>query len=557
MYYHGAAVDLYDKIGDNAGKAKALNHLSIDYKESGNYESAIAYAIKSKELLEATNQNDYIVYPLISLGNVYEELEQYEDALGYYQESYELSISVGNNDIAYTSLMNMGVIYFRTEEYESCLKMFQKVIEYYEKVHNKDRLILLYSNQSLVLNKLGHEAEAERSLEKSLQMARETNNRQKQIWALNNLGIQNKKQKKYLKAEVNYKESLRLAKQSGLVKDQAIALKNLSFLYEATGQLQRALDCHRRYKSIEDSLLNETKVKAIAELEAKYERKEAEARILQLENETAQQEITAQNIRLERNAGITTGIIIVVILAMGLVLYRLKTRKDKVIAGQKIQQLEDEKKLLAAQSVMVGQEKERQRVAQELHDSIGVLLSTAKIHFSNVVKNTSDEETLEMVRKADKLLSEAGEEVRDISHNMMPGVLSKFGLNEAIEDLLDEVSDSGILEVSYNVEELTIRLPEDHEIMLYRVIQELVNNTLKYAAASRIIFSLKKTENHLLIEYTDDGKGFDESNIAKSKSLGISGIRSRIDFLDGTLSIDSRPGQGATFHIEVPINQTT
>jgi signal transduction histidine kinase len=285
----------------------------------------------------------------------------------------------------------------------------------------------------------------------------------------------------------------------------------------------------------------------IAELQAKYEKKEDEAKILRLENSNKQK-------ALERNRILGSSVAVVLLLILTLIFFRYRSRKNRVIAAQRIQQLEDEKKIIEAQSVMVGQERERKRIAQELHDSLGVLLSTAKIHFKKVVSKTTDENIHDLVEKADNLLKDASEEVREISHNIMPGVLSKLGLSEAIEDLLDEVEDAGKVEVNYQVEEIPDRLPENTEIMLFRVVQELVNNTLKHAEATRIDFILQRSGTHIRIEYTDNGKGFNPDTVQEDKSLGLSGIRSRIDFLKGILTIDSQPNGGARFNISIPID---
>jgi len=211
------------------------------------------------------------------------------------------------------------------------------------------------------------------------------------------------------------------------------------------------------------------KLKIIFDLENKYEKKKNEAEILRLSNENAEKEIHNSYLKIQ-----LVTVLSIVLLLTGILFYiRLKNRKNKIIAEQRIKQLEGEQKLLAAQSVIIGQENERKRIAQELHDGIGVLLSTASIHFSNVEESSADEKTARLLNKANKLLKQAGGEVRKISHDMMPGVLSKFGLQEALEDIFENVEDTGGIGVDCDIELDEERLNENTEIILYRIVQEM------------------------------------------------------------------------------------
>jgi signal transduction histidine kinase len=552
-YYHNKALSIYQQLGDSAKIAKAKNNLGYDYMESGNYDKALQYLLESYHLYQKIGITEEAISPLLNLGNLYEHLSKYDTAIACYDMVYDECVKIGKPEIANKCKMNKAVILYKHKDYKAALKLFLQVIDFNESINDEHELIMLYSNVSLVYRKLGRNEEAMNSVKKSLKMAETIHDIPSQMKALNNLAIFNKRNNKYTKAEKYYLQSLELAEKAGYNKDRSRVLFNLSILYQETGDFEKALEYYHRYADVKDSMLNISKVKVIAELEAMYEKKNDEAKILRLQNEKAQKELEKKDIRLERNTILGTGTTLVIILIMSLVIYRIRNRKNKIIAEQKIQQLEDDKNLLEAQSVIVGQENERKRIAQELHDGIGVLLSTAKIHFSKVLKNTKDEATMKLVKKADKLLKDAGEEVRGISHNMMPGVLSKFGLADAIEDMLDEVADSGKAEVDIDLKAMEERLPENTEIMLFRVVQELVNNTLKYADAKRITISAKKQNNYLHIQYADDGKGFDEKAVPQNKSLGISGIRSRVNFLKGKVQLKSTKGEGTVYLISIPV----
>jgi len=137
-------------------------------------------------------------------------------------------------------------------------------------------------------------------------------------------------------------------------------------------------------------------------------------------------------------------------------------------------------------------------------------------------------------------------------HDMMPGVLMKLGLMEGIEDFFDRVRASSNLKITFDYKEPTERLDTKKEVMIYRIIQELVNNTIKHAEASEIFLTIRDQGDQWIMNYVDDGKGFDVSKIDDATSFGLSGLRSRFNFLQGSFDVDSMPGEGVRFSFEFP-----
>ena len=206
----------------------------------------------------------------------------------------------------------------------------------------------------------------------------------------------------------------------------------------------------------------------------------------------------------------------------------VELREKYVRLQKRVNQLEEEKKLLAARSIVTGQEEERKRIARELHDGLGVLLSSAKMHFTTIRDKSPESKPL--IDKATQLLEQATGDVRRISHNMMPGLLTKFGLYEAVEDLFEQVDEMEGIHASVVIEGEKSRLNENTEIMLYRIIQEMVNNALKHAEAKNILLKINILQGKLRVEYNDDGKGFDVEEQRMKKSMGLNSIISRVKF---------------------------
>lgn len=229
------------------------------------------------------------------------------------------------------------------------------------------------------------------------------------------------------------------------------------------------------------------------------------------------------------------GLVIIIMIVVLIISYLLFTR-----AIQK-------KKLENLRAMVLGEENERKRVAKDLHDGIGVLLTSIKLRLSNFQDKVEEKDDF---KNSLDQIDNACSEVRRISHNMIPASLTKLGLQEAILDLLDNVHASTdiLIEEALDYEEGAY--DESKEVLIYRVIQELVNNSLKYADPTKLSIELRKSKQDYLLTYSDNGKGFEKSKV--KSGLGLRSIASRIDILKGKLTFESTPGQGTIFNIAIP-----
>ncbi|RYD86549.1 MAG: sensor histidine kinase, partial [Sphingobacteriales bacterium] len=227
----------------------------------------------------------------------------------------------------------------------------------------------------------------------------------------------------------------------------------------------------------------------------------------------------------------------------------LLAAKNEELNRNRIQELLRDQELVSIHSMLQGQETERKRIAQDLHDRLGSLLATVKLHFQ--MAKTDEQREL-----ASSLMDEACQEVRQIAHNMVSGVLMKFGLVAALNDLSNAITSSGKVHMQTIAHGLNSRLPGNSEIEIYRIVQELVSNALKHAGAKEITVLLNKTGPTLNLIVEDDGKGFMPAKAKNKGGMGLKGVQSRVQQLQGELSIDSSPGRGTTVLIEIPVDQT-
>jgi signal transduction histidine kinase len=554
LYFSNNAFDLYEKRQDTSNMIIVLVSRSKLHQTWGEYDQSLFCAMESYKLAKSSNNPEYYLSTVLTLGNAYEVLREYDTALACYNLAYTLASEQNDTKHISQSLAKQAFIWYNLKNYVNSKAKFIEAIENEKRLGNRVELAQLYSNISLVYIKFGQVQQAIIAAEKAVELSNQINHISHQTNALLNLGSIHKQTGNYTDAEKYYKEALELAEQSNAKKDLQTAYANLSFLYKETGDFEQALKYFEKYDVVKDTLLNEAKVKTIAALEARYESKEQEANILRLQNEAVKNEGQKNRMQRVQNITLIVSVFILLFFIWSLVFFRMKVKKNRIISVQRIKQLEDEKKLTAVRMVLVGQEEERKRVAQELHDGIGVLLSTARIHFSGLMHVANDKKSQKLLSNANEKLRQASVELRKISHAMMPGVLSKFGLQEALEDLFDELNDSGKIEITYTFYMPEKNMPEKTEIILYRVVQELINNTLQHAKADRIDFSMHRQMNRLEIDYADDGIGFDPEPQFKNKGLGLSGIYTRIDYLKGQIENKSSRGKGTSFKILINLD---
>ena len=331
-------------------------------------------------------------------------------------------------------------------------------------------------------------------------------------------------------------------------------LKELSEAHLKNKNFEQAYLFLDSYSELNDSILNSERITAINNLTVKYETREKinEIDFLEQQTELVKKENDQQRRALYVLGG---GLLLLVITTYFIVQFfrqRIKAtriinkQRDK-IDKQKIKDLENDVKINSMQSVIEGQELERERIAKDLHDSLGGLLSAIKLQFEKVKSDSNIDG--EDFNNAQGLLDTAVDEVRSISRNLQPGSLNDMGLVAAINDLVNRYVGEAYPEIDFQ----HYNIPRDIDNMfatsIYRIIQELLNNAIKYANANEIIIQLNREEDEIIISLEDDGVGFNTKSF--EKGMGIENVQSRVKYLKGDLQIDSQENIGTSYLIHV------
>ncbi|GAB5418539.1 MAG: hypothetical protein Crog4KO_02960 [Crocinitomicaceae bacterium] len=211
----------------------------------------------------------------------------------------------------------------------------------------------------------------------------------------------------------------------------------------------------------------------------------------------------------------------------------------------------------AVQSVIGTQEKERRRIALEIHDGIGPQLSTSIHHLETIAEKIKGEspDVAEELASLAKLSNEISTELRSLSHALMPRVLLDFGLSAALQNLVNRINSANVCSIEFINSFSGDTLDQDIELNLYRICQELLNNAVKHADAKSIFVQLVKNNEYLTLMVEDDGKGFDLEKLKNAEGIGISNIEMRSKVLGGELNIDSSPDRGSIITVEIPIHE--
>ncbi len=291
-------------------------------------------------------------------------------------------------------------------------------------------------------------------------------------------------------------------------------------------------------------LLNKENLKGLVSIKSQYEKQV-------LENEVLKSQLQNKKTATQRNYLVITVIILIYSLILGWITFfqKERIRKAKItFKEQELKELRNQQQILAMNAMLEGQERERARIARDLHDGLGNLLISVK---HNILKIPRIDD---LKSDAELLIDEACSEVRRIAHNMMPQALQQLGLHKVLEDLSNQMNKTQSFEVVFQTFGKPKKLSENKKIMIYRVVQEAFNNIRKHARATEVILQMTYGDDWLNLTIEDNGVGFNKNASEFNNGLGLHSILSRIAYIEGECSIESQIGEGTALNITVNVN---
>lgn len=612
LVYFLKAEKLHRAINDVEAIGADVNNIGAVYADMGSYTKAIAYYLEAIKLTENTKKASSNAQTFINIANILRLQKNYKEGILYSEKAIKI-LSEGNDQlnlgIAY---LNFANIYIEQSAYDKAIHLIDQSVEAFKKANFKRGIQVCYNNLGALYIRQEKYQQAIPLLEKSIQIAEESKNFAGLALVQQNIAFSYTKLGEFKLAKEWFDKAETSAKKYNKADINTIAeiYNHRSSLDSATGNFKGAFFGRDRYRLIKDSLLNERLSKQINELNTKYQTEKKQNQIVALTSQNQIQglqlqqnklellnqsltldksklQINAQNLLLERNRSTLqqkkleasakeqkikllntenqiqklellkrniTIIVIAALLLLGALIGFLFYNKYKLKQEARLQSEVIKQQDLSTKAVLNAEENERKRISGELHDGLGQMFSAVKLNLSALTENLSfkDEHTKEMFNKTMNLVDESCKEVRVISHQMAPNVLLKSGLTAAVRDFISKI-DSRRLKINLETFGLQDRLDQNIETVLYRIIQETVNNVIKHAEANVLDIQLTKDEDGINAMIEDNGKGFDTKLAEKMEGIGLKNIQSRVSYLKGSVDFSSNLGSGTLVAIYIPL----
>ncbi|MGV3704800.1 MAG: tetratricopeptide repeat-containing sensor histidine kinase [Arcticibacter sp.] len=369
--------------------------------------------------------------------------------------------------------------------------------------------------------------------------------------------------KQYREAKGKLLEVLPFIEKTTSLANKQMVYYHLATTTVALNQYQEAVKWYEAYKVATDSLLVNKNRAQILELEQRYRTTEKEKELLQIKSRHQEQSLALQR---NRNIAILSASLCMFFVVLGVTWHRTQKNKKRLLEQKELLLQEElknhrqESKIKMYNAMLQGEEKERSRLARDLHDGLGGMLANVKMKLS-AVTDSIDKQNVDVVvahsdlRSIIRQLDQSVNELRRVSRNLMPDSLLYRGLEDALKDLCKSMTQPNI-SVDFQSAKLRRNYSQPFLISVYRIVQELLTNALKHSGAHQVWVQCSEENDILYVSVEDNGKGFNSSseNI-NLKGMGLSNIRNRIALLNGHLEIDAIPGKGSSFHVQIPADE--
>lgn len=545
IFYANQLYDYARETHDTLNMGIGLINIGERYSFTSDYEKGLQYSLKGLKLLEGRGYGPRVeatVYGCIQVN--YLVLKQYGKSVEFGKKAEQIERGLPGQRGLATTLINLANASAEMGDMEGSENYYTEAIVLVQKDNNYSLEAMAYqglTGLSLKQKKIGKLKEY---AEKGLALSEKLGDSFGMMASRQGLALYYLFEKKYDIAKRYAEEALELARKNKFIESEAVIMQTLANISFAANDIAGGYDYQENSIKISEAIFTESIARKDAELRVEYETEKKEAQIL-LQQAQLKQKNTLNYILI----GSTAALLIILVLS-----YR-NYRSKKILQQRRISELETEKKLTATEAIIKGEEQERSRLAKDLHDGLGGMLSGVRHSLSSIKENLiMTEQNMNAFEHSLIMLDSSISEMRRVAHNMMPESLLKFGLDMALRDFCQQVTTSGILKVSYQSIEIADKnIEQSLAITVYRIVQELLNNSIKHASAKHAIVQVALEGRQLLVTVEDDGKGMDPDILKSAKGIGWKNISSRLNYHNGKLDLRSSPDKGTSVYIEFMI----
>jgi signal transduction histidine kinase len=494
-----ASLKIAEIIKDYKAKARALHQIGWAHMELNQSTKAIGYFLQSLKVFDDAKTPYLYPSTLTNIASCYGDAGKFDSVVYYSKKGIALANKQNNYTIEANGWFILGTAYIEQKKYEEALQCFLKAKPIREKTGD---YFFIVSDMAVLSELYAMMGKTDEGIKIS-------------------------------------KEAITIAEQQKLQAKFPMIYKAMALNYEKAGDYAMASSIYKKMNDLKDSIYSNASTEALAEIETKYETEKKE-RIIQ-----------EQQFNLKKKNYLIIGIS--ALLLLGLLLAYFIHARNKIRQQAAMNKAIHEQEQKATAAVMSAEENERQRIAKDLHDGVGQMMSAAKMNLSAISNELKfvNEEQQQSFERIISLVDESCKEVRTVSHQMMPNMLLKSGLGKAVADFIDKI-DRRVLKVHLHTEGLNERLNEHIEIVLYRVLQECVNNVIKHSGASELDIAIIKDDDGISATIEDNGKGFNIYQLSTETGMGLRNMKARIEYVKGAIEFDSTPGNGTLVAIHIP-----
>lgn len=542
------------------GQSRAYLNLGNLYYFKGYWTTSSEYYMKSAVIKQQLNDSDGLAKIHNNIGAIYKEQGRYERSIEYYLKSTSYYEKVNDTNLLAETWVNISVSKIFQKKSKEAEQLLKRTLKLLEKKNNPQIILSVHVNLAFAKYEMRRYEKTLDELNTAQKLAKTLEDFHSMVIIDNLYGASyyhlgnNKKAIKY------YLKSLEKAEEFELLSEQSKALFGLYEAEEKLGNFKESLVWFEMYNTLKDSLFNLESTTRLNELQEEYDagQKEFEITHLKTKNHTIELENELKTNKLKYSR-LIVGIFILGILAIsGFALLRIKRQKihltnTKKINEEQIRGLINEQETKTLETIVQTQQDERKKLAKDLHDTLGSYLATLKYqHEANYPEENNQTARLNHQKTA-TLITNAHTELRSISHQMDTGKSVRFDLISAINELVERIRTTKKFSISVHsfVDET---LPNDVEMSLYKIIQELFSNVLNHANASEVTLQINQHDNDIVLMLEDNGKGF-EVNTKTNHGIGLSNVAERVNQIQGKLEINSQINKGTTVLVIAPINQ--
>ena len=544
ILYYKIAGNIALNAKDTLDYVKTRNNIAFVHKIEGRFDSSVYYQLQALKAFEKSKNKNGIGQSYIQLAFTQYSRKFFLESKAYITKAiliYKELNDTPNLAICYTIL---GGVYSEINELKKAEKCLLYSLKLNLKTGDQRQIGSSYNDLAELYTHLENDNLAYLYASKALPFIKRSQSKSKLAHSYITFAKYFLNQKNYIKTK-SYLDSAKLVTAANNLQSKKRLLEAEAKFYAATNQKENEIKTLKTLLLVKDTLFNTTNSEQINTLKTKYETEKKEEQIKDLSQKAKIKDLEIK----QKNGILFFSLVLFIVAALGVWLFINRRQIQNRIALQnEIMRQQD----IATKSILEAEERERRRIAGDLHDGVGQLLSVSLLNFNNFYNDIKDRLNPDEFANGDKLsglINESYDEVRSISHQMMPNALLKAGLTTAVREFISKI-DEHKLKVNLGISGINERLDAQTETVLYRVIQESVNNVIKHAKASLLSIQLVKDSDGINLSIEDNGIGFDKNST--KNGIGLENIKSRIALINGEIEYDTAVGKGTLVNIFIP-----